>query len=283
MLTPPEWFSHAISHQPSNRSFNVGDKRLSCLCWGDSHLPALIFLHGGYANAYWFSHIAPQLSARYCVIALNFSGHGTSDWRDAYHTEDFLSELSALYEAFSLREAVLIGFSFGARVAYWFSLQRPSAVKQLVFLDPPNVYEPISKPFIRQITQAKPIHYYARDKEILKRFRLIPKQPVTNTYIVDHIAQHAIKSTPQGYTWQTDPNLFFKLANTAPVIDSPAQTLPPCVLIYGEHSTICTDAARHGLSIHHPEIPYIEISDAYHAIMIDAPQVLIEHLKSVLI
>ena len=280
MTTEPSWFEQAIAHKPEQHVFKADRVKITCLFWGDRQHPALIFLHGGFANAWWFSHVAPQLSKRFFVVAINFSGHGDSDWRDAYHAEDFLFELDALYETFSLHEAILAGFSFGGRVAYWYSHYKPSAVKQLVLLDPPSVHQPLSKQFIGRFTKTKSMHYYPDAEEILKRFRIIPKQPVVNETIIAYIAQHSIQATPYGYTWLTDPNLFAKLANILPNITFTARKLPPCVLIYGVRSDVCTDAVRNDLLSHHPEIQCYSIAEAYHAIMIDAPQALISLLQT---
>jgi pimeloyl-ACP methyl ester carboxylesterase len=42
--------------------------------------PALLFLHGLTGNAHCFGHFAPELVNTHHVLALDFRGHGDSEW-----------------------------------------------------------------------------------------------------------------------------------------------------------------------------------------------------------
>ena len=166
-------------------------------------------------------------------------------------------------------------------MAYLYALQYPKQVNQLILLDPPDVtqYSPYN-PFVRLST--KPIHYYPSLEAILARFCLIPKQPVTHRYIIDFIAKQSIKITDQGYTWLTDSNLFAKFSYAGDNIPRPSSQLPVTALIYGKYSAISSPESHQPLLAIHPTIQVYCLQNAHHAIMIDQPLALLQHLQTLL-
>jgi pimeloyl-ACP methyl ester carboxylesterase len=42
--------------------------------------PTLLFLHGLTGNAHCFDHVAPDFVNTHQVLALDFRGHGDSEW-----------------------------------------------------------------------------------------------------------------------------------------------------------------------------------------------------------
>src|ERR1700679_2523391 len=113
----PEWFSWAMQQLPEESSFEVDGARIELLCWGQRGNPGVMLLHGNWAHASWWRHIAPHLARDYRVAALSWSGMGGSSWRPAYATELFVREAiegaraAGLFEA--KRKPVLVGHSFG--------------------------------------------------------------------------------------------------------------------------------------------------------------------------
>ena len=64
-------------------SRSLGGVALHAVHRGDPSRPKLVLLHGGGANAHWWDHLAPTLAERFHVVALDFRGHGDSDYPDA--------------------------------------------------------------------------------------------------------------------------------------------------------------------------------------------------------
>ena len=276
-----DWFSQAIQHRPKIYRLSTNTITITAFTWGSPTTPPVVLLHGGFANSTWYAHLAPHLAKRHFVIALDFSGHGQSDWRSHYTLADFFTELHTLYTRFSLTTATLIGHSFGARIAYHYTSLYPHHVSTLVLLDPPNIFHS-SYAKTQPKTALRPQYIYPSATEILRRFRLIPTQPIVHPFIIDFIAKHAIVQTKKGYQWRTDLNLFNKLQHSdiKPPTTNISDTIP-IILITGQHSTICPPTVASSFQIHHPSIQYSALPNAYHALMLDQPQALLRHLQTI--
>ena len=278
MVTMQAWLSNTLANSPTLHRFVVHDCSLTYLAWGNPNHPPLLFLHGGYANAQWFSHIAPHFTDQYYVCALNFSGHGLSDWRDQYQIMDFVDELAGCIAQLNHQPLTLIGHSFGARIAYLYSRLREHQLAYLCLLDPPEVTQ--THITLRQELKKSRVQTFYRDPQaLIQRFRLIPSQPIYHPEIVEHVAKNSIICTPEGYRWQTDINLFAKFLPADIPQNHIACGAPVCDLIYGEFSEITTAAVRETLHAQLPAMQMISLTDAHHALMLDQPQTLIQQLK----
>src|SRR5688572_13416313 len=63
----------------THRHVDAGGVKLHYLDYGTEGKPTMLCIHGGAANGHWFDYIAPGLTDRYHVIALDLRGHGDSD------------------------------------------------------------------------------------------------------------------------------------------------------------------------------------------------------------
>src|SRR3954451_22766009 len=79
----PGWFVRALAAVPEHRCIEVAGARIRYRAWGPRDAPGVVLVHGGSAHAGWWDHIAPQLPG-HRVVALDLSGHGDSDHREAY-------------------------------------------------------------------------------------------------------------------------------------------------------------------------------------------------------
>jgi pimeloyl-ACP methyl ester carboxylesterase len=98
--------------------------------------PPLLLLHGVASNSRIWLRVAPLLSHRFRVIALDQRGHGESDKPDAgYDFETVVGDAAALVEALGLERPVVAGHSWGGNVALEYAATRPDAVAGLVLVD----------------------------------------------------------------------------------------------------------------------------------------------------
>jgi len=65
---------------PRSCLFQIDDRSIEGLVWGDPNSPIIIALHGWLDNAESFYKIAPLL-AHYQVVSIDLAGHGRSGWR----------------------------------------------------------------------------------------------------------------------------------------------------------------------------------------------------------
>ena len=70
--------------EPTHRYLEVEGRKLHYLDWGgDPDKRTFVLLHGGAAHAHWWDGVAPMLTPYGRVLALDFRGHGRSQWADS--------------------------------------------------------------------------------------------------------------------------------------------------------------------------------------------------------
>jgi pimeloyl-ACP methyl ester carboxylesterase len=96
--------------------------------------PDLVFIHGLTGNlASWHLRIVPLLRDHFRILTYDLRGHGHSDIPPTgYTTEDMAGDLKALLEVFGIEQPYLVGHSYGADTALYFSLLHPQRVKKVI-------------------------------------------------------------------------------------------------------------------------------------------------------
>ena len=100
--------------------------------WGVPGSPRVVCLHGVRNHGRHFAPLAVEL-AGYHIVALDLLGHGNSPWEPPW---DIDAHVDAIVETVGARESVLIGHSFGGRLAFELTARAPKLVPKLVLLDP---------------------------------------------------------------------------------------------------------------------------------------------------
>jgi len=100
--------------------------------WGDPSLPRIVCLHGVRNHGRHFAPLAVRLSG-YQVLAPDLLGHGHSPWEPPW---DIGAHIDAIVETVGARASILIGHSFGGRLAFELAARAPKLVPKLVLLDP---------------------------------------------------------------------------------------------------------------------------------------------------
>lgn len=121
-----------------SRYVQTGDIRIRFLEWpGPSQeSPALLLLHGLTSCAETWSFIAPLLTQRFHVYALDLRGHGETDKPDhGYDFHTISADVAALLEGVGIERAVLAGHSWGASVAACLAASRGDLVSHLIMVD----------------------------------------------------------------------------------------------------------------------------------------------------
>jgi pimeloyl-ACP methyl ester carboxylesterase len=93
-----------------------------------------LLLHGWLDHAHSFDRLAPLLPGR--TVALDFRGHGDSDWAPAaafYHFVEYIADLDAVLDQTGATR--IVGHSMGASVALLYAAARPGRLKHLALLD----------------------------------------------------------------------------------------------------------------------------------------------------
>ncbi len=98
--------------------------------------PAIVFIHGGYADqSFWKEQVEP-LSERFQVVTLDLAGHGASGKRHREWTMDMYGEdVRAVVRALDLDSVVLVGNSLGGPVAIAAAKKLPGVVRGIIAVD----------------------------------------------------------------------------------------------------------------------------------------------------
>jgi len=104
--------------------------------WSCDGVP-LILLHGFSNEAHIWDDFAPEVAPFYRVLAVDLRGHGKSDWdpEARYEYERHVDDLECVTEALGIERAVIVGHSFGSRVATLFAARHPERMAGLVIVD----------------------------------------------------------------------------------------------------------------------------------------------------
>ena len=97
--------------------------------------PALVFIHGIFADRSYFEFQQAHFTERRSVVALDLRGHGQSSASPEVTVEDFAADVIAVADEAGLASVVLCGHSMGGAVALQVASTRPDLVRGIAMLD----------------------------------------------------------------------------------------------------------------------------------------------------
>ncbi|MEO2181679.1 MAG: alpha/beta hydrolase, partial [bacterium] len=279
----PDWFKQYISVKPEHHTCQVEGATIAYQHWKNPGKPALLFVHGHAAHAHWWDFIAPAFVPDYDVVAIDNSGSGESDHRVEYSAALFARELVECINTAHLSSPIVVGHSFGGTMTRIAAHLYPEQLDSIVIVDstlPPkkSSREPLPVPKVKS-------RCYESMEQGKRRFRLRPPQPCDNKFIMDYLAGHSLKKTPEGFKFKLDGALFAKMALTEEfpaAADMVRDMQIPVGFIYGEKSRFFPPAIAEGLALILDSTLIRAVPDAYHHVFLDQPLSFIEALKDLL-
>lgn len=286
----PEWFSRVLLHAPARRFVTVAGAKIETLVWEPQEAargPAVLLLHGSGAHADWWAFIAPFLAQTRRVVAMSWSGMGRSDWRPTYSRALFereAIEVAAATGLFASGPPILVGHSFGGRMALTLSAEHGDKFLAAVAVDPPVFSPARHRPSGPADRTFKPHRVYPTFAAAMARFRFAPPQPCPNLFIADFVARTGLRETPdgQGWTWRFDSFLWRDMGREDPAATLRAIKIPVAVIRGGASKLVLAEDAAYMMSLLAPGSPYFEIPEADHHVMIDQPLAFVAGLEGLL-
>jgi len=284
----PPWFTEAISASFTEHVADAGGCPIHYLRWGDApgEKPPLILVHGGGAHAYWWAFLAPQLTDRYDVLALDLSGHGDSGRRDRYPREVWTLDVLAVMEHAQLAaRPFLVGHSMGGFVSTVMAALHGDRLAGAVLVDspvtPPRPAEETPKPAPPGWTFQR-LAPYPDLESAVSRFRLLPDQPIPYPFLVDFVARKSVRKDEDGFAWKFDPRVFEK-ASVTKLRDYFVAAKCPLAVVRGAQSTVLPrDVADYMVGLLPGRVPFLEIPDGHHHLMFDQPLPLLAAIRGIL-
>ncbi|MCR9094685.1 MAG: alpha/beta hydrolase [bacterium] len=253
-----------------------GDIRLHCLEWRtESDDAPVVFLHGGGAHAHWWTHLVGRLAYRGPRFALDFRGHGDSDFPEEREVGAFNLDLEALLSWLGRDDVHLIGHSMGAAVAFDHASRFP-ATRSVVLIDLARGSERGSGRRARLALALR--RTYATREEAIQRFRFLPESSHADESLRLSIARRSVREEPDGrFGYKFDPAWFGLPSRPRP---DPADVRCPVLLVRGGDSRLLSQEAAEELARVLPRGSLAVVPDAGHHVAVDQPDRLLDAIAA---
>jgi pimeloyl-ACP methyl ester carboxylesterase len=286
----PKWFEDAVAASYETAYTTSEGAKIHYQSWGSPANPGLLLVHGNGAHAHWWDFVAPYLANQYHVVAMTFSGMGDSDWRPTYTMDVFAREQLAVCEAAGLFDhiepPIIVAHSFGGFVTILTGAEYGDRFGGIVIVDTP--VNPPDRPR-RGPPPVRGGKVYPTLEAALARFRLAPPQPCENHYAMDYIARWSLRKAPlldgsgDGWAWKFDPSIWQRFSVSRPPQELLKQTRCRIALMKGDKSVIWeSDVGDYMCSLLDRQVPFIEIPEARHHVMLDQPLAFVAALRTLL-
>lgn len=188
---------------------------LTAQIWGNPEAPPLLALHGWLDNAGSFALLAPRLTERFRVIALELPGHGHSSHLPAgisYHYVDYVSAVLSAADALGLERYSLLGHSLGAGIASLAAAATAQRIERLLLIeglgplgdDGSHTLQRFRDAFVPASTRGKALRtFHSIEQAIAAR----TAASGLRADLARPIVERGLAEVEGGYRWRSDPRL----------------------------------------------------------------------------
>jgi pimeloyl-ACP methyl ester carboxylesterase len=198
---------------PRDRVIHANRLNLHLLEWGVAG-EVVVLLHGFLEHAHVWDWVAPHLAeAGYHVFALDWRGHGDSEWVGAggyYHFIDYVADLASLVHALGDRVA-LVGHSMGGGAAVLYAGTEPARVRALVSIEglgvPDTDVSTVPERVVGWLHDLERIEQRRRGTITVDAAvaRLRERFPRFSAAVARHLVEFGTHSADGGRMWKFDP------------------------------------------------------------------------------
>ena len=282
----PAWYRRALAVPRADGFVEVEGCRVHYLSWGEAGRPGIVFVHGGGAHAHWWTHVASHYAARHRVAALDLSGHGDSERRDAYSIDTWTDEILAVARDAGMdAPPIVVGHSMGGLITIATAARHPDALAGAIVCDSP-VTAPDPEVDAHRAGQAfgRP-RVYASREEAFSRFRTVPEQETVLDYVISDVAWRSMAEGDDGkWRWKFDHAVFNAFAVHPRAAARPWLPKVRCrlALLASENGLVSEEIGAYMYGLMGRVNPVIQIPLAGHHLMLDQPLLLITALNALL-
>jgi lipase len=208
--------------------------------WGGPYAPRVVCLHGVTSHGRHFARLAEALPGMH-VVAPDLLGHGSSPYEPPWSID---AHLDAVVGTLGMEAGMLVGHSFGGRLAFELAARREHAVDRLVLLDPAILLAPAVALFAAE--NARRERTYASFEEAIERrydesqLHRAPRE-LLETELRDHLAPSDEGLWRYRYCQAAVVAAYGEMASTPPPFDA---VRVPTLLVLGEESYLPYDHLR---------------------------------------
>ncbi len=275
MTTQPAAIADA---KPTSRYAAIDGLKLHYLDWGgDAARRTFLLLHGGAAHAHWWDMVAPMLAPYGRVLALDFRGHGRSQWANPPHygPAAYVLETRAFIEQLGTR-VVLVGHSMGGAVAQWLASEFPGLLDALVIVDAPAGPPPLWMRLMwrwRQRAQGGTRPELESAEAVVGKFRLRPPGTYLNAEQLARLALAGAEQLANGrWAFRFDPGTR-EWRRTGGRLRRPklSRIVAPTLILRGERSLLVSATRARQMHRRIRGSVFMEVPRAHHHVPLDNP------------
>ena len=211
--------------------------RLALHAWGEEGAPRVVCLHGVTSHGRHFGNLAAALTG-FHVIAPDLLGHGSSPYEPPW---DIDAHIAAIVETVGAKPALLVGHSFGGRLAFEIAARAPKLVPRLVLLDPAILLPP-HVALVAAENARNERAYVSFDEAITRRYDESQLQSAPRTLLVDELRNHLVLSEDGLYRYCYSQSAvvaaYGEMSSAPPPFE---QVRIPTLLVLGERSYLPYD------------------------------------------
>ena len=210
---------------------------LHCEEWGEPGAPRVVCLHGVTSHGRHFAKLADEALAGFRVLAPDLVGHGSSPYEPPWSID---AHVDAIVRTVGTEPAMLVGHSFGGRIAFEIAARAPKLVPRLVLLDPAILVPPAVA--LPAAENARPNRAYVSFEEGIERRYDESQLWTAPRELLEHELAGHLVATDAGYVYR-----YSQAAVVAAYGEMASQPPPfervrvPTLLVLGERSYLSYD------------------------------------------
>jgi pimeloyl-ACP methyl ester carboxylesterase len=238
--------------------------------WGGPGVP-LLLTHGMAAHTHWWDPVVPLWKGMFHAAALDFRGHGDSDWleNEAYTSQVWVDDIENARKALGWDRFILVGHSMGARIALDYAENFGTRLRGVAAIDfLPDFYASRERKFEK--TRSRPQPVYEDEETMLAKFRLQPPGTLLDERGLRELGRHGVRKTPAGWSWKFDWRSFS--FPYGPVWPQLSKISVDALIVRGEHSTVMPRETMDKVVAELPRARGVEIAGAHHHVPLDKPK-----------
>jgi pimeloyl-ACP methyl ester carboxylesterase len=181
------------------RKFKGAGIELNCVDYGGEGRPPMLLVHGGAAHARWWDFVAPALTGRFHVMALDQRGHGDSPWTRqwAYGSRHYAADLKSVIDGWGLGAPVLMGHSMGGHSVMVYAVEHSDRLRAMVAIDSIPAYPEHAVAALGAIA-GRPASVYESLQDAVASFRTLPGETLATPEILRHVAELSFRQRADG-------------------------------------------------------------------------------------
>ena len=205
--------------------------------WGQADAPRVVCLHGVTNHGRHFARLAEALPG-FRALAPDLLGHGSSPYEPPWDLE---THIHAVVETVGSAPAILIGHSFGGRLAFELAARAPKLVPKLVLLDP-AIHVPPQIALFAAENARKDRAYVSFEEAIDRRYDESQLSRAPRELVEEELRGHLVWHDEGGYRYRYSQSAvvaaYGEMASEPPPFE---QVLVPTLLVLGEQSYLPYD------------------------------------------